>query len=453
MDLNGANDKDKSFYYDYGKQFYSEAHIIGEKGIDSAECVIFFRFSYSLMTFAKSTDVRNIGTSYTAYPNIFIDFRDSTGLIKKREKWTDTVSVNSYDSTKSKSNFYPGFIKVTLPRSISSINIEFRNDQLAALKRDKLNINLNKFVFGASISNPMLVSLGKTSNSSTSPVLEGSSVEYFEPFILGGNADLNSKNTVMVSYVKFRQGQEAFNYVIEYIPDKPDDVWGYIQPLSGQVRALPGSEPVFSVSGSNKLLFSFLLDKMPAIQDGFISGFLEIPLPAAFMYPGNYVMKVASATDPKDSLNYNFKVEWVDMPVSLRNADYAAEMMYYIMTDDEHDELSSGSKLEVLRKIWNFWKAKDPTKFTIYNEAMAEYFARVDYAFFNYKTLGEKDGAKTERGKVYILKDAPTQVKRRLEEDKTVEEWYYNNLKQVYVFETNHSGKYKLRKIENIVKK
>ena len=37
---------------------------------------------------------------------------------------------------------------------------------------------------------------------------------------------------------------------------------------------------------------------------------------------------------------------------------------------------------------------------TPYNEEMAEYFSRVDYAFYNFQTINQKDGAKTDRGKI-----------------------------------------------------
>lgn len=443
-------EKDKSFYYDYGKQFYAEAYQIGETGRDSVEALVLFRFSYSLMTFSKSTGFRNNSNSYTAAPNIFIDFRDSSGVIKKREKWTDTVVTGNYDTTKSKNYFYSGYVKVILPKSITAINIEFRNDQYNVLKKEKIAFNTKGNSGGAYILNPLLASADNNLNNSTSPVIEGSQREEYEPFILGGNVDFRSKNARLISPVKYRRGYDSYNYFIEYIPDKSEDIWEKVSPLSGQARAQKSSSLDLVKRLRNKVLFSIQTEFGTATQDEFVSGFLEIPLPAAFMYPGNYVLKVYSADSKNDSLNYYFKVEWVDIPVSLRNADYAAEMMYYILPDEAHEEMTSGTRVEIMRNIWKYWMGNDPTKFTVYNEAMAEYFTRVDYAFFNYQTISEKDGAKTDRGKVYILKDSPTSIKRRLEDDKTIEEWYYNNLKQVYVFETNSAGKYKLKKINPI---
>jgi GWxTD domain-containing protein len=450
-----ADDKDRSYYYDYGKQFYAEAFLVNDIGNDSMEALILFRFSYSLMTFSKSLDFRNNSDKYTAFPRIYIDFRDSSGVIKKRESWTDTVIVRNYDSTKSKISYYPGYVRIVLPKTSYQINIEFRNDQNNVLKKERLSIDEIGKTGKTYLLKPILVSKDLLQNNSTSPVIDGSFNEVYEPFILGGNVDFRAKNARILTFIKYMQGYDSYNYIIEYIPDKSGDIWENVAPLSGQVRAEKSNGSIeFKHTNTNNLLFTLQTGKGIANKSKELEfGYLDIPLPATYMYPGDYRLKVFGTDATGDTLNFNFKVEWVDMPVSLKNPDYAAELMYYLLPDAAYEVLNSGTRLEILKKIWKYWISNDPSKFTVYNEAMAQYFKRADYAFFNFQTISEKDGAKTDRGKVYILKDSPTNIKRRLEDDKTVEEWNYNKLKQVYIFETNSAGKYKLKKIENLAGK
>jgi GWxTD domain-containing protein len=122
--------------------------------------------------------------------------------------------------------------------------------------------------------------------------------------------------------------------------------------------------------------------------------------------------------------------------------------MYYILTDEEFSVMNKGNDRKVFRKLLDYWRAKDPTPFTVYNEAMVEYFRRVDYALFNFKTITEANGSKTERGKIYILNGKPTNIKRNMsKESKIFEIWTYTNLKKEFTFETNSKGSFSLTKI------
>ncbi len=447
-----ATEKDKSFYYDYGKQFYAEIHRTGSVNGDSTEALIMFRIVDNLMTFSKNVDPKTHKEQFVAWPKVYIDFRYGEGIIRKRAEWTDTVIVTHYDSTKSKTKYCSGYLKVVLPKGNVSVNVEFRNDQGMALKKEKLELEDIRDDGKPSISRLILAGGRDASDNSTSPVLSGSVMEAFSPFLLGGNVDFRAKNARIISLVTYRNNYDSYNYQIEYLPDPAEKIWDNVAPQSGQVHAERGSiASVFRSPSKEDLYFSFRNEKGPVESNtGLVNGYIDIPLPAAFMYPGNYRIKIYPSDRAGDTLAQNFKVEWVDMPVSLRNPDYAAEMMYYTLTDAEYEEISDGDKTEVLKKIWKYWLKNDPTKYTVYNEAMAEYYKRVDYAFFNFQTINEKDGAKTDRGKIYILKGPPTDTERKLETDKTVEEWKYKNLKQVYVFETNASGRFKLKKINSI---
>ena len=97
---------------------------------------------------------------------------------------------------------------------------------------------------------------------------------------------------------------------------------------------------------------------------------------------------------------------------------------------------------------WAFWAKRDPTPKTLYNELMAEYYRRVDYAYINFATLRERDGARTDKGKVYILYGQPTKIERKYTPGRPTEEiWYYEPIRRKFVF-TDQYGSFKLTSVE-----
>ena len=171
---------------------------------------------------------------------------------------------------------------------------------------------------------------------------------------------------------------------------------------------------------------------------------------AIFTGVGNaeYELKVVES-ESKDTMVYNFEVIWEDMPVILQSPKYAIESMYYILTDEEYKKMLNDDSDEYSDEIINYWKKEDPSKFTPYNESMTEYFRRVDYAIFNFKTLNEANGVKTDRGKIYILYGPATSTERNLTENKALEIWKYAHLKKIFIFETLANDVFKLIDIKS----
>ena len=119
-------------------------------------------------------------------------------------------------------------------------------------------------------------------------------------------------------------------------------------------------------------------------------------------------------------------------------------------TVEELKAMNDGSTEDRERKFMEYWKKLDPTPSTPFNESMFQYFSRVDYAFFNFSTLGEKDGAQTDRGKVFILNGSPTLILDQNIKGKPSFIWEYSNLNQRYIFTSVASGYFKLVAIEDI---
>jgi hypothetical protein len=78
---------------------------------------------------------------------------------------------------------------------------------------------------------------------------------------------------------------------------------------------------------------------------------------------------------------------------------------------------------------------------------MYEYYKRVDYAYFNFKSITQTDGTFTDRGKIYILHGPPTEVNRELQPDASPREvWIYRNQvnRQFTFVDEARSGEYRL---------
>ena len=142
----------------------------------------------------------------------------------------------------------------------------------------------------------------------------------------------------------------------------------------------------------------------------------------------------------------SFHMVWPDMPFSLRDIDYAINALKYITTDDQRDSLRTGNLEERRDNLEAFWKRKDPTPATAYNEMMVEYYRRVDHASRTFGTLHDPDGFKSDRGRTYILYGPPTSTDRNLDPVAGYQEvWTYENLGKKFIFaDQTKTGNYVL---------
>ncbi len=105
------------------------------------------------------------------------------------------------------------------------------------------------------------------------------------------------------------------------------------------------------------------------------------------------------------------------------------DVILYIARHEElktYDELSGCGKWNFLRE---FWKRRDPTPGTPYNEFKDQHFQRINHANERFSTkLGDKtDGWMTDRGRIYIRYGEPDEIERYPSslERKPLQQWYY----------------------------
>ena len=177
--------------------------------------------------------------------------------------------------------------------------------------------------------------------------------------------------------------------------------------------------------------------------NAFSSSNMNFFIPARQFPQGKYILSVYS---DGDTVSHNFSLRWTDMPISLTRLDIAMSVLRYIATEEEFDTITSGSRKEMIEKFNAFWKNKDRDPSTAYNEVMAEFYSRVDHAMSEFRTLGGKNGALTDRGKIYILYGVPTHIERILGYNgATREVWKYYGAAKTFIFEDeNKQGNYTL---------
>jgi GWxTD domain-containing protein len=163
------------------------------------------------------------------------------------------------------------------------------------------------------------------------------------------------------------------------------------------------------------------------------------------MVPGGYTLDVIPRGDG-DTIKLSFNVYWEMMPLSLRNVGYAVELCNYVLTDEEYDNIMDGNDVERRERLMDYWRKRDPSPATSFNEHVAEYYRRVDQAFYAYSSIHEQDGAKSDRGKIFILHGPATSISKAMTADgRAIETWTYaNRVGQDFTFEVDATGAYRL---------
>ena len=125
----------------------------------------------------------------------------------------------------------------------------------------------------------------------------------------------------------------------------------------------------------------------------------------------NYQIEITYST-PTDTVEHKFplKIVWFDKPRSLWNLDFAMEPIRYLLEDEKvYDDFTKGNEKEKLAKFDEFWKEKDPTPDTPFNELQYEFYSRVDSANIKFSRR-RYPGWMTDIGKIYILYGEPDEV-------------------------------------------
>ena len=133
--------------------------------------------------------------------------------------------------------------------------------------------------------------------------------------------------------------------------------------------------------------------------------------------------------------DFPINVVWLNKPISLRNPEFAIEILKYIEEEEIVSNLLDEDEDDYQKVLHKYWKQYDPTPETEYNELMEEYYSRIDYAGLEFRGISKQNGLSTDRGKIYIQHGKPDKIERASDlRGYVVETWIYNSLNQNFVF-------------------
>jgi len=252
---------------------------------------------------------------------------------------------------------------------------------------------------------------------------------------------------------------EAGGFLTEIYRPAREDSLSVTWKLTGQADGF--GERIQTVEGFKSTTLSGVLRLLPQDQ-GVLYGLklssqgwstLYVPIPLERLEPGSYTLDVQykSGKISKQQI-HQFRVTWPSHPFSLGDPDLAVDALRHIAKESEIDGMLSGSAERRAQSFYQFWRDRDRDTTTAYNQAMAEYYYRVDEAMRKFSTARENDGYKTDRGRIYILYGPPPKSERVLQPNSGPREiWTYDRLHKRFIFiDPTKNGNYILSQAENL---
>ncbi len=423
--------RNRSMFTEYGERFYADAYVVPHDVGDSATVVVFFRIANDMMTFVRVRDVQEVRGNFSAEMSVSIELRDTLGVIRQRTKRTDTVFTNTFEETNDKNSYHVGWTTFRIGQGTYVLGLEVLSQKESNQKRLKL---------------PPVAFMPRRSTRLLAPAAFGApetigGIDMLRLFVFNSNLPFGPEQARALLLVA-DSTETRYTYRIRQLPwDNKEIRWWRVSDIEGRVQSQRDRFPAISSASSSEAAYLEMVDR-PAPTRAIAS--VEIPIPMATLVPGRYQIDLVKA-GTKDTIAVKFQIIWEMMPFSLRTLDYAIESMRYICTEETLDSLTDGDASENRQALMNWWRRQDPTATTVYNERMAEYYRRVDNAFFAFSTINEPDGSRTERGKIYVLYGQPTEIVKDLKATSPREVWKYKTApKQTFTFEVNDRGLYKL---------
>ncbi len=400
---------DMAEFYTYGDNYFIEVATM--PGIVSAKgrVLVTFRFSYDLLTFQKTSRAYERNSVYVAMPSLYVEVVGSDGVIVDRGSWRDTARVQDYARTNSKSDFISGSIEMAARPGLYTIKYSFDDGSPGSgFSRNTQPFAMDDFASRSpALGTPVFL------RSAVSDTLTLASID--------GAASFGRRLRAFVP-IGGPTPPSEIRYEIAEVPKKGEPM-KVLRTGSGTLLGPAAVQTVLANGNDVRLVLN------RSLPDTARSYGALIDCPSDEFNVGDYILTL-TATAGQNSVtdSSRFKIRWVEMPFSLSKPDYAIRALYPIATDETIDELLSGGRDKQRRAISAYWEKRDPTPDTRYNEAMAEYYRRVDYAFFNFKSIGQTDGTYTDRGKIYILYGPPGEVTRDMQPNTAPREvWVYHN--------------------------
>ena len=377
---------------------------------DSITICAAYALPFNKIIFTRSGDT---SSQFAESLSFSVDALDSVAGINYHQSHRKRVTAHTFAESQSDTTRVTDCVTLTLPRSVYKMSAEVRDD---AQNISYLNTALTKHFPGPDSSGILDVLL-----------LDSLSDNRYYPVIRDSVAPFPSNIHILI----LTESTDSLPLSISLATMDGREIMHAPAPARYAERLKPVSE-------GNEFYLSGLAD---STRMAYVA---ELQMDS--LNEGSYELNLSRGGRV---VSYLFRYLWLDKPLTLRNFTLALSLLKYIIPDSTFSEINSGSDTEIRSKFDTFWKSHDPTPSTGFNELEAEYYARADYAYEQFGSLGTRNGAATDRGKSYILFGKPERVSREFRSDGTYEIWSYTNLKRSLVFKEQNFGEFKLYRTEN----
>jgi GWxTD domain-containing protein len=140
----------------------------------------------------------------------------------------------------------------------------------------------------------------------------------------------------------------------------------------------------------------------------------SVIIPIANLKSGFYTLTVRvfdKANGSYAESSGRFNIQWDIFSFKDKKFEEILEQMRCLAGKDELARLAQLPETDRQRGLLDFWQRRDPTPSTPRNEAMEEYYRRINFANARFKWAGG-EGWKSPQGQVYLTYGAPDNVQR-----------------------------------------
>jgi GWxTD domain-containing protein len=396
---------------------------------------IIYRVDLSFFVAVRNSDLTSIDP-FQRQGEILVELIDSAGHSRARDIKHIEVGSPTSETTTDVRTWFQGMMTFDVEPGRYSIvfDVEDRESD-RHLFENKVSVRAKDFSTGKTvIGDPFLAS---TLSVPGNPVK-------ITPHNLGGGIGLGERGTCVLPLANLNIQQPLHvEYTVASRSGDPDQSIPALSDTVEKVELLQG----VSLTPADSTIPTY--DLVSSKHDEAIA---IIPLAVETLPLQQYTLSVhVSGGDIDQTVSMTFETLWPGMPRSLRDLDYALASLRYLVSPGYLDSLSRGTESETRTKFEEFWKTKDTTPGTAYNEVMAEYYARVDYAATTFATLRQSDGSRTDRGRIHILFGPPTTIRRKLDPSGFIEEWSYDSLGKRFIFlDASKTGNYVLSSAQSL---
>ena len=384
----------------FAPRFPFESEVISLPRTDGDFSVYYtYRLPYKLLVFERSND------SFEADFRVIVEIKDKDSKLVARDIKDSRISVTTFEESNDINLFLQDFLSFKLNEGEYEVTA-FISDRNSSgelpLKPTKISLKTNKLV-----QHPLVINA------------QDFLCEEKKAFILA-----NSGGKVPFSADKFHliipltdTSITELNIIIEnddetIISTNVDE--SYIIPIG-----VVDCEKHISVTSSSEtvLLRNFVVRNVNEK-----------------LREGDVILKVSN-DENSIAEEFESKIVWFNKPFSLMDPEKAIEYLNFVESDSVVYSMLKESSSDYPELLNNYWLKYDPTPETVYNEIMFEYYNRVDYAIQEFRGISKDNGAKTDRGVVYIKFGKPDKIERTSNpQGQMIEIWNYLNPERKFSF-------------------